>query len=125
MSDAIEKEPWRDTPAVKAAGDDATEDAWAAYTAEGRPYMPSNGTEGGIFQDGTSAHCARDAEFRRQWEETGNPQVDGCEILAASLRGEQPKEWFFRKGEPICSAYTEDPACPVRCPNTMDLFECT
>lgn len=100
---------------------DSLEKAWAAVTAEGRPYMPSNGTEGEIFQEGWCAHCARDSEFRRQFMETGNPQVDGCEILAASLRGEQPKEWFYRNGDPICTAYTEDPACPVRCPYTKEM----
>lgn len=101
---------------------DAYEKALAAVTAEGRPYMPSNGTEGEIFQDGWCAHCTRDVEFRRQFMETGNPQVDGCEILAASMRGEQPKEWFYRKGQPHCSAYTDDPACPVRCQNTKEMF---
>lgn len=101
--------------------DDAWQKAWAAVTAEWRPYMPSNGTEGEMFQEGWCANCARDMEFRRQFYETGNPQVDGCEILAASLRGEQPKEWFYRNGEPICTAYTEDPECPVRCPFTMEL----
>lgn len=101
---------------------DAYEKALAAVTAEGLPYMPANGTEGEIFQDGWCAHCARDAEFRRQWEETGNPQVDGCAILAASLRGEQPKEWLFRKGEPICTAFTDEPLREPRCPETMEMF---
>lgn len=100
----------------------ALEKAWAAYTAEGRPYMPANGTEGELFQDGWCAHCTRDAEFRRQFDETGNPQVDGCEILAASMRGEQPKEWLHRKGEPICTAFTEEPLGEPRCPHTLEMF---
>lgn len=100
---------------------DEYEKAWAAVTAEGRPYMPANGTEGEIFQSGWCAHCTRDTEFCRQFEETGNPHVDGCEILAASMAGDQPKEWFYRGGRPICTAYTEDPACPARCIFTLEL----
>lgn len=100
----------------------SAEKAWAAYTAEGRPYMPGNGTEGEAFQDGWCASCMRDAEFRKQWNETGNPQVDGCEILAASLRGEQPKEWLFRNGDPICSAFTEVEPVGARCDKTGELF---
>ena len=98
------------------------ETAWAAATAEGRPYMPSNGTEGEVFQEGWCVHCARDAEFRKEFGETGEAHCNGCEILAASLRGEQPKEWYYRKGQPICAAYTEDPACPLRCPLTKEMF---
>ena len=102
---------------------DALEEAWAKLTAEGRPYMPANGTEGEIFQEDWCAHCTHDAEFRRQWDETGgNPQCDGCEILAASLRGEQPKEWFYHKGQPICSAFTDGPLPTPRCPHTMEMF---
>ena len=90
---------------------------------DGYPFMPANGTDGSCFQEGWCFHCARDADFQQSWEETGgNPTCDGCSILAASLRGEQPKEWFWKNGEPHCSAYTEDPSCPVRCPDTLEMF---
>lgn len=90
---------------------------------DGYPYMPANGTEGMIFQEGWCAHCARDAEFRQSYEETGgNPTCSGCQIYAAAFFGEQPKEWFWRKGQPYCSAHTEDPNCPVRCPDTLEMF---
>lgn len=90
--------------------------------ADGTPYTPANGTEGEIFDDGWCAHCARDAAFRKSFAE-GYGDVDGCQILAAGLFGENPKEWLWRKGEPICTAYTEDPSCPLRCPYTKEMFE--
>lgn len=84
--------------------------------------MPSNGTEGEFFQDEWCAHCARDAQFRSEYEETGDPQCGGCEILANSMAGIQPDEWKYVNGIPNCSAFTLDPNLPMRCKFTLDMF---
>ncbi len=90
-----------------------------------RPYRPSNGTEGAAFFEAFCAYCSRDAAFR----DTGydGDSALGCQILAATFRYEvnhpdYPKEWIEDERGPRCTAYTEDPTCPVRCPHTPDLF---
>lgn len=85
---------------------------------DGSPYMPANGTEGGIFDDGWCSHCARDAAFREDMDHN-----DGCQILAAALCNQQPKEWIWRNGAPHCIAFRDDPANPARCPYTLEMFE--
>ncbi|TIL38608.1 MAG: hypothetical protein E5Y82_13750 [Mesorhizobium sp.] len=85
---------------------------------DGKPYMPANGTEGEIFYESWCAHCARDAAFREDVDRN-----EGCQILADSYCGVQSKDWVWRKGAPACLAFTDDPACPVRCPHTLELFQ--
>ena len=63
-----------------------------------KPYLPSNGTEGMVFDEAWCSRCKRDMAFR-------NGVGEGCPILAASFRG-QPKEWVHDKdGEPTCTAF--------------------
>lgn len=72
----------------------------------GKPYRPSNGTEGEIFQEDFCAKCPRDAKFREDPE-----KHEGCEILARTMAynvtdPEYPKEWIYdEKGEPTCTAF--------------------
>lgn len=61
--------------------------------SETRPFRPSNGTHGEIFQECFCYRCKRDAKY----QETENPD-DGCKILADALwfdekDPEYPKEW--------------------------------
>jgi hypothetical protein len=90
-----------------------------------RPYRPSNGTEGESFIEWWCFNCARDAAFRDGGFE--DPAL-GCPILADSFAYDikdpnYPKEWVYGDdGSPKCTAYTEDPSCPVRCDKTPDMF---
>ena len=84
------------------------------------PYMPSNGSEGEGFFEHFCAHCTHDAAFRAtDYEGDG---ALGCQILAAQLRGEQQKEWITDERGSRCTAFTTDPASPVRCDKTADMF---
>ena len=85
------------------------------------PYMPSNGSEGEAFFEAFCAHCERDRAFRdTNYEGDG---ALGCQILAASYRGEQQVEWIEDERGARCTAYTTDPSKPVRCDKTADMFE--
>lgn len=84
---------------------------------DGTPYMPANGTEGEIFDEGWCSHCSRDAAFRLDMANN-----DGCEILAAAYRGEQQAAWSWLKGAPTCANFSDDPANPVRCQLTKEMF---
>jgi len=58
-----------------------------------KPYRPSNGTEGEIFDDEWCANCERDRLFREDPD-----RHDGCPIVAAALAydvddPEYPAEW--------------------------------
>lgn len=93
------------------------------YGMEGQPYRPTSGTEGAAFQERWCDHCARDAAFR------ADPDFGtGCQIVADTFAYDitdpkYPKEWVFdAEGRPKCTAFTTDPACPVRCDKTIDLF---
>jgi hypothetical protein len=78
---------------------------WAA--PDGTPYRPSNGTEGACFDEGWCSRCHRDEAFR------DNPDAaDGCEIVARSFaldvgHPEYPKEWIWKDGVPVCTAFAE------------------
>lgn len=95
---------------------EATEKAWAAYTAEGRPYMPSNGTEFDSFYGRWCARCAND-------DQDGDP----CELIGRSMCGEQPAEWTWKSHAPHCAAFRSfdgmQPLPEPRCTETMEMFE--
>lgn len=87
------------------------------WRADGKPYMPSNGTEGECFQSRWCYRCAND-----------NPDAgDLCEILGNALFGEQSVEWIYRNREPTCTAFIPfeaggKPKPEPRCPHTLELF---
>lgn len=89
--------------------------------ADGKPYMPANGTEGEMFFESWCAYCAHDDE-----ENDDEENEEYCDILSNSFFGTQPKEWTWRGGCGHCSAYiTFIPGAPKpepRCPLTMELF---
>lgn len=78
-----------------------------------KPYRPSNGTEGAIFDAQWCSRCERDAFTRGP---DGDPS-EGCEILARSLihnitDPDYPREWQWR-GEggncgPVCTAFVAE-----------------
>ncbi len=58
----------------------------------GKPYRPSNGTEGMMFMEAFCERCTKD-----RFDETGKPE-DGCDILMRTLcheikDAEYPPEW--------------------------------
>ena len=76
----------------------------------GKPYRPSNGTEGMVFQYAYCDRCAKDAKYRET--EDG---ADGCRILANALSynigdPEYPAEWTHdERGRPTCTAFEQSP----------------
>lgn len=83
----------------------------------GKPYRPSNGTEGDIFE---GRYCARCRVGLRE-----------CDIVlrahAFSIGApEYPNEWRFNNiGVPMCTAFSDvegEPTPPPRCPETLDMF---
>lgn len=88
----------------------------------GKPYRPSNGTEGEMFQEQFCYRCRNDQN-----------DDDPCEILTATMfytvnAPKYPKEWVYDKdGRPTCTAFhdvqSEQPEQAVRCPDTLDLFK--
>lgn len=78
-------------------------------TVKGKPYRPSNGTEGMIFIEGWCGKCWHDRQMR------ANPEgCEGCEILARSFAysiddPEYPKEWRYDEiGLPMCAAFRRE-----------------
>lgn len=73
-----------------------------------RPWRPSNGTEGAMFEERWCVRCKHDAEW---WERMENP----CEIHNAALAFQigdprYPKEWVCDDdgSNPRCLAFEED-----------------
>lgn len=83
---------------------------------DGAPYRPSNGTEGDSFEARWCQRCARE-------------DVDAgdlCDIHGNALFGEQPDEWVYESGQPVCKAFIPfngmQPLPEPRCDKTMDIF---
>ena len=78
----------------------------AKIVTPGKPYRPSNGTEGEMFYARWCEDCKHDAEYRKT-------QENGCKILAATMLfstddAEYPKEWTHdENGQPCCMAFEE------------------
>lgn len=86
----------------------------------GKPYRPSNGTEGEMFQERYCYRCVHDAN-----------EDSPCEILTAAMvfgleDAGYPREWLYdANGRPSCTAFLIDnpkERAPSRCPDTPDLF---
>lgn len=83
-----------------------------------KPYRPSNGTEGEIFQSAWCQKCSRD----NYDPDTGE---GGCYILIFSMaygidHPDYPKEWVQDEAGPRCTAFSAPE--PSRCPDTPDMF---
>jgi len=89
---------------------------------DGKPYMPANGTEGCDFEDAWCAHC-KNRNGDGGWEDEFGNDVEGrCHLLDKAFYAEQPTEWKWRNGKPVCTAYRKDADNPPRCPLTMEMF---
>ena len=81
----------------------------------GKPYQPSNGTEGMQFMAEFCDRCEKDRKYRK----TMDGQY-GCEIMANAMCYKQtdpeyPKEWTFtEEGFPVCTAFEEELEPQVR-----------
>lgn len=86
-----------------------------SYNDPGKPYRPSNGTEGMIFTDAYCDRCEKDALYRES-----NDGKDGCPLLANSMLyevGEEgyPTEWKFGEDRtPTCTAFEAEVTPEVR-----------
>jgi hypothetical protein len=80
---------------------------------DGASYMPSNGTEGDIFESAWCAHCAI-ADMEADYF---------CPIMCNAHCGEQPAEWIYKSGRPHCTAFVPlgQPIPEPRCPHTLEL----
>ncbi|MEM1153652.1 MAG: hypothetical protein AAGI44_05895 [Pseudomonadota bacterium] len=63
---------------------------------DGELFLPANGTEGEIFEGCWCQRCSKD-----QFDAGG----DSCTILLNALCGEQPEEWRYQDGVPVCTAF--------------------
>ncbi|QDJ52843.1 hypothetical protein [Bordetella hinzii] len=103
--------------------------AHAALNAEraGRPYQPSNGTEGEFFFEAWCRGCARDRAMRDDIKECDDDE--GCNLIARSMAfkpgdAEYPAEWQYDKaGQPCCTAFVPagEPIPTPPCLHTMAL----
>ena len=92
----------------------------------GKPYRPSNGSEGELFYDAWCSGCKRDADFKVNL--IGPP--DGCLIIANTMAYREtdpnyPKEWVYGEdGQPKCTAFeaVDDPRKRVDADAVGDLF---
>jgi len=62
----------------------------------GKPFVPSNGSEGMVFHADWCDRCV--------WR--GEDDESGCAILTASFCGEVP-QWTWQGGRPTCSEFKE------------------
>lgn len=79
--------------------------------SDARPYMPSNGTEGMMFEAEFCDRCKNDDEDNQKF----------CPIHTKALAGEKPKEWIYGPdGAATCTAWT-DPVEPEK--TTTEIFK--
>lgn len=75
----------------------------------GKPYRPSNGTEGMMFHEQFCLRCVHEEYLR-----TGEDDAKKCELLNNSMLfdpGDEayPKEWTHdERGRPTCTAFERD-----------------
>ncbi len=68
---------------------------------DGVPYMPSNGSEGDIFESQWCNHCVAQSEYMEGDFEKG------CGIIFRAMCGEQPPEWKWQGRAPACTEFEE------------------
>lgn len=91
--------------------------------AAGKPYRPSNGTEGQLFEGHWCDKCQRD-----RLTEYGCDIRTSAHCFSVGDAG-YPEQWKFdERGAPICTAFVhlDDEPPPLeepRCNATLDLFE--
>lgn len=108
-------------------------ETWADLTSEeaGKPYQPSNGTEGMCFVDSWCGNCARDKAMSEGKPIEDCDDDEKCDIIANSMAYDRddpryPKAWVYGKdGHPCCTAFVEKgkPIPPSPDTQTIDMFE--
>lgn len=96
-----------------------TDAAERLRTQAGKPYRPSNGSEGDYFMAAWCAGCRR-----------RGGEANACRILVMSMGlgitdPEYPREWAYGSdGQPECAAFQDKhaPRPVLRCKATADLF---
>ena len=100
---------------------------------DGKPYRPSNGTEGMYFIAEFCEQC-----IHEKWMHTQCEGDKKCDILSRSLiydldDPEYPEEWIYKDGKPICTEhqhwdwwggpwgndFQEPPPEPINDPNQL------
>lgn len=73
----------------------------------GKPYRPSNGTEGAIFMGMWCGHCERDRAFR---EDTGDSCPIAADAMVFDVEDEAyPRQWRYDdNGVPECTGFVEE-----------------
>ena len=66
-----------------------------------RPYLPSNGTEGCMFESEWCDRCVRDVPP----DPEGGRDLGECQIHNHALMGVQPPEWVEDDSGPRCTAF--------------------
>lgn len=91
----------------------------------GKPWQPSNSTDGHSFLLNWCTYCARDKAMREGAALDECDDNELCEIVAASFRGEAVEWRKMPDGETRCIAFVSagDAIPAPRCPLTLDLFE--
>lgn len=93
-----------------------------AAKEEGSLWRPLTEREDAKFAKKWCVHCIELSEAESWEDEFGNDVPGSCEILDRAFYREKPHQLKIRNGEPICTAFREDPSCPMRCPHTLELF---
>lgn len=77
--------------------------------AAGKPYMPSNGTEGNMFEEQWCGPCVKRSS---------------CRKMLNAMAGIQPRAWRYDdEGRPVCTSFADTRQRRVaRCKTTDDLF---
>lgn len=89
----------------------------------GKPWLPSNSTEGGLFMDQACTRCDRDRTMNGKVVFGEHDGADLCSVLVNSSLGEVLEWQYSAEGQPCCLAFlpVDEPA-PERCDKTIDLF---
>lgn len=75
----------------------------------GKPYRPSNGTEGMMFQAEWCEHCERDRHYQETMEPgTGCPIIADSLVLDASDKDYPHALTHDERGRPTCLAFKPD-----------------
>lgn len=95
----------------------------------GKPYRPSNGSEGDGFYDNWCRQCQRDKAMREgaPIEECDDNEL--CKIITLTVahdlhEAEYPKEWIYdADGQPCCTAFVpvDSPIPRPKCEHTQEL----
>lgn len=83
-------------------------------TSAGRPYQPSNGSEGELFMRLWCSDCQADAAFRADPNRAGGCPIVGDTMCMSVRDPDYPREWqYSERGQPICTAFQPKDTTPA------------